>query len=138
MRRRTLRGRVVRTGQKRDRRKQFPERYVPADGSVLVDERLGYLIAGFTEKGDVAHPGERFHNAMWSRDTSGTCSGDPGGHAKCAHRAGGPHERGCTVTGADGEPHVWRCGCACHGHAYEPPPVPRLGQLELFLDLVPA
>lgn len=120
----------------RTRRVQFPERYVPADGSVLVDARIGYLIAGFTAKGQVARPGERFYNAVWSRDLSGTCSS--GGHDKCAHRPGGQHANGCTATGADGEPHLWRCGCECHGYPYEPPPVPKVGQLELFPELVPA
>lgn len=115
----------------RERRKQFPERYVPADGSVLVDERLGYLIAGYTDKGDVARPGERFHNAMWSRDTSGTCQHDQ--HAKCAHNPGGNQQGGVPMTGADGLVHMWRCGCDCHGFAYEPPPALPVGQLELFL-----
>lgn len=121
---------------KPDRNVQFPERYVPADGSLLVDPRLGYLIAGFTAKGQVARPGERFYNAVWSRDSSGTCSS--GGHAKCPHRGGGGHEYGVTTTGADGQPHLWRCGCDCHGHTYEPPPALPLGQLELFPQLVPA
>lgn len=120
----------------RERRKQFPERYVPADGTVLVDERLGYLIAGYTDKGNVARPGERFHNAMWSRDRGGRCSS--GEHEKCAHRDGGTQQHGVTIPGADGELHTWRCGCDCHGYLYEPPPALPVGQLELFPQLVPA
>lgn len=118
----------------RQRGKVFPERYVPADGSALIDGRLGYLIAGYTTKGDVAQPGERFYNAMWSRDRSGTCSS--GRHAQCAHRAGGPHELGVSTTGTDGRLHVWRCGCECHGYPHTPPPAEVCGQLELFAELV--
>lgn len=102
----------MRSGQKRARNVVFPERYVPADGSRLEDPKLGYLIAGFTAKGDVARPGERFYNAMWSRDRGGRCAA--GQHQNCAHGVGGQHEAGVTVEGADGDPHVWRCGCDCH------------------------
>lgn len=94
------------------RRKQFPERYVPADGSRLEDPELGYLIVGFRDDGGCAGPGERFHNACWSRDRSGTCAN--GDHGKCAHRRHGPHETGVLVEDAEGLAHVWRCGCACH------------------------
>jgi hypothetical protein len=120
----------VRTDKKRDRNVVFPERYVPADGSVLVDEKDGYLICGFTAKGNVAQPGERFYASTWSRMSTGTCS--HGRHSECAHGAGGRHAAGVVLTDGDGREHVWRCGCDCHGYPYEPPPVPPIGQLELF------
>jgi hypothetical protein len=96
----------------RERQVRRAARHVPDDGSRLTDPALGYLIAGFTDRGEIAGPGEAFYTAMWSRDLSGRCAG--GSHQACAHSVGGRQEHGAPVTGADGRPHTWRCGCECH------------------------